>query len=389
MNFREYIVDLMADPGTLIPSDAAGSSHTEYEESFSTSPFPRDIDSSQVASSSGGVTTSFQEHSEFEIVPKRPWSKNFDAAIRESDERAEQMPSADLLVNIKAEEGSKESSGSNPRSSNMHARSPSWTEGVSSPAAHKMKVKDVSRYMIDAAKENPQLAQKLHDVLLESGVVAPPNLFTEIYKEQSNIETAEAKSMTEYTQKTKGHQADLSQARFLPPLPYRGLHSKVSPHGQPEYHQDLEEVNVRNVPVAAAAAAAAVVASSMVVAVTRTTNTSGLELPVAAAATATAAALVATSAAVGKQYENLETYAHSPSGSGNPEHHALGGNHDGERVSDRSTGNESTKSDVTLDDVADCEIPWEDITLGERIGLGTNLKSYSMNYIFSQTDVFN
>jgi len=27
--------------------------------------------------------------------------------------------------------------------------------------------------MIDAAKENPQLPQKLHDVLLESGVVAP------------------------------------------------------------------------------------------------------------------------------------------------------------------------------------------------------------------------
>lgn len=41
-------------------------------------------------------------------------------------------------------------------------------------------------------------------------------------------------------------------------------------------------------------------------------------------------------------------------------------------MSDKSTSNDSTKSDVTLDDVADCEIPWEDIALGERIGLGMN-----------------
>lgn len=40
-----------------------------------------------------------------------------------------------------------------------------------------IKVDDVSQYMIDAAKENPRLTQKVHDVLLESGVVAPPNLF--------------------------------------------------------------------------------------------------------------------------------------------------------------------------------------------------------------------
>ena len=48
----------------------------------------------------------------------------------------------------------------------------------------------------------------------------------------------------------------------------------------------------------------------------------------------------------------------------------------GERVSDRSTGNESTLSEVSLEDVADCEIAWEDISLGERIGLGTELTCY-------------
>ena len=48
-----------------------------------------------------------------------------------------------------------------------------------------------SLYMIDATKENPQFAQKLDHVLVESGVVAPRNLFYDIYDEElgSSIET--------------------------------------------------------------------------------------------------------------------------------------------------------------------------------------------------------
>ena len=45
MNFREYIVDLMAAPGTLIPSDATGS-HIEFDDSsFVASPSSRELDS--------------------------------------------------------------------------------------------------------------------------------------------------------------------------------------------------------------------------------------------------------------------------------------------------------------------------------------------------------
>ena len=43
--------------------------------------------------------------------------------------------------------------------------------------------------MIDAAKENPQLAQKLHHVLVKSGVVTPRNLFSEIYDEELGSST--------------------------------------------------------------------------------------------------------------------------------------------------------------------------------------------------------
>ncbi|XP_008240167.1 PREDICTED: serine/threonine-protein kinase EDR1 isoform X2 [Prunus mume] len=414
---REYIVDLMADPGTLIPSDAAGS-HIEYDESyFSASPLSRDIDSSHVASSSSGVGSSFEEHSDFGTLDKKSRLRNFASSARDSEEREEpnsranlprptergeesKIPSDEFRYPSNSEKALVKELPGRPNYPFAHARSPSWTEGVSFPAARRMKVKDVSQYMIVAAKENPHLAQKLHDVLLESGVVAPPNLFREIYPEQLDVSTVETKPRPEdigenkerfETQKIKG-QDDKSPAHFLPPLPQHRVHFKASPSGQLEHLKPMEGLGVtlpldtrevtgqsevspskytKNVPVAAAAAAAAaVVASSMVVAAAKSSTDSNLELPVAAAATATAAAVVATTAAVSKQYDqgmrsdgDAEGSSYEPRGSGD-RHDAFGVNLEGERTSDRSAGNDSTKSDITIDDVADCEIPWEDITLG-------------------------
>ncbi|KAL9337541.1 hypothetical protein Peur_069310 [Populus x canadensis] len=443
---REYIVDLTADPGTLIPSDAAGS-HIEYDETFfSSSPLSRDIDSSHIASSSSGHTSSFEEHSELGTLEKQSRLRNIAAVGNQSDGRSESHEGASLTRPSKSGEESTMSSDDFGKTSNAekvpvrelpgrpiypyaHARSPSWTEGVSSPAARRMKVKDVSQYMIDAAKENPQLAQKLHDVLLESGVVAPPNLFTEIYAEQLDFSTAETKSPTvdkvDHKQRTEirsvKDQDDLVPARFLPPLPPHRLPYKASSPGNPpdqskpvegsgvNHPFDTREITglpiplqsevtpvkyVKKVPVAAAAAAAAaVVASSMVVAAAKSGTDSNLELPVAAAATATAAAVVATTAAVNKQYEqgarsdgDTDSAGYEPRGSGDKgsggrsseghgsggrECDALGANSEGERISDRSVGNDSSKSDAAMDDVAECEIPWDEISLGERIGLGS------------------
>ncbi|KAJ7975214.1 Protein kinase [Quillaja saponaria] len=427
---REYIVDLMADPGTLIPSDSTGS-HIEYDESFfPASPVSRDIDSSQVASSNSGVGSSVEENSELGTSDNRYISKNVAYVGKESDERSKFISFGPQSRPVKGEEESKKSLNELKNPSNVekvrvreipgkpnypyvHARSPSWTEGVSSPAVRRMKVKDVSQYMIDAAKENPQLAQKLHDVLLESGVVAPPNLFSEIYHEQLNVSMVEAKSPTEEKGETKrsivqqetGVLENLVPARFLPPLPHPKVHSKASPDTKLEYSKSVEGLGVnlpldtrevsgqhvssqaevtavkyaRNVPVAAAAAAAAaVVASSMIVAAAKSSTDSNLELPVAAAATATAAAVVATTAAVSKQCDqgnrsdgDTDGAGYDLRGSGGREHDVVGANSEGERTSDRSVSNDSTKSDSALDDVAECEIPWEEITLGERIGLGS------------------
>ncbi|KAG9148443.1 hypothetical protein Leryth_016918 [Lithospermum erythrorhizon] len=418
---REYIVDLMADPGTLIPSDAAAG-HVDYGEPFlSVSPLSRGADFSQVASSSSEVTSSFEENSGLG-GDKHSGSGN------ESSSQSDYLPHGNAPWIIQAKEDNSKISSHNfkkPHYSKKdpsqgiphktthpysHVRSPSWTEGVSSPAVRRMKVKDVSQYMIDAAKENPQLAQKLHDVLLESGVAAPPNLFTEIYHDELDIlalDTTLPREDMEIQERDESKRNESrdghDQPRFLPPLPHHGIRSKAQ-HGR-ERKQNLRETteehvvlesesspvkHTKNVPVAAAAvAAAAVVASSMVVSTGKTGVDSNIEIPVAAAATATAAAVVATTAAASKQYESSESSPPSPDstmkdtkidkeneviardqrGSGEKDHENWGTISDGERISDRSTG--STKSETTFDDVSDCEIPYEDITLGERIGIGS------------------
>ncbi|KAL0694776.1 hypothetical protein Bca4012_061956 [Brassica carinata] len=373
---REYIVDLMGDPGTLIPADAAGL-QMDYDDSvYSAS--PRDADSSHVASSSSWVETSFEE-------PAESWSAEHPSRTKGSWEEKQSEGGGDLMIRpntfkevVGSQKAPAQHLSSKPTHSSTHARSPSWTEGVSSPAGRRMKVKDVSQYMIDAAKENPQLAQKLHDVLLESGVVAPRNLFSEAYSESMEA-TVEFKPVAESNDE-KGEdfgtiqqgriQSNLGPVRFLPPLPRP--QSKANTHDQREHsgplghlsdssHSETSTDYPRNVPVAVAAAA--VVASSMVVAAAKSANSdsSTLELSVAAAA-----AVVATAAAVGRQLE-LDSQSNEDGGSGGP----YGPSSGGERISDRSTGNESSKSDAAIDDVAECEILWEEITVAERIGLGS------------------
>ncbi|KEH26929.1 putative protein kinase TKL-CTR1-DRK-2 family [Medicago truncatula] len=339
---REYIVDLMADPGTLIPSDATGS-HIEYDESFfMASPSSRDLDSSRVASSSSGVGSSSEETSDFVMSDRGNRSKHHHA-----------------MKIIKQEASGR------PNHRYVHARSSSWSEGNGSSVLTKMKAKNVSQFMIDTAMENPHLAQKLHDVLLESGVVPPPNLFSDIYHEELVFSTEEK---DEHKQGSKHQETEfddnLGPARFKP---IEGLGTKF-PLNKREGVEKFIPTQVKygeNVPVAAAAAAAAaVVASSMVVAVARSSIDSNIQLSVSAAATATAAAVVATTAAVSK-------YEHSSRSDGDTE--SSGTNLDGERRSGSSAvSNGSAKSDCSsLDDVAEYEILWEEITLGERIGLGS------------------
>ncbi|XP_054780376.1 probable serine/threonine-protein kinase SIS8 isoform X2 [Prosopis cineraria] len=357
---REYIVDLMADPGTLIPADATGS-HVEFNEPIFSATPTTGVDSSPATLSGRGIGSSMEGASDSGALDNSNKSKQFAYAGSEKSRPAPgKEESKRHLYTFKSPVNVEKialETPSRPNYTHGHARSPSWTEGISSPAVRRMKVKDVSQYMMDAAKDNPNLAQKLHDVLLESGVVAPPNLFSEIYNEQ-----LDAPSLTEEKDEPKQEIVqqetqvadNLGPVQILPPLPHYRFHPKASTSSQPEPSKPVEGLGAnltldareaagqhipsqeeagpvkygKNVPVAAAAAAAAaVVASSMVVAVAKSSSDSKIELPVAAAA-----AVVATTAAVSKQYEQGSRSdgdtdgVYEPKGSGDGEHVNLGEN---------------------------------------------------------------
>ncbi|KAJ0984482.1 hypothetical protein J5N97_002838 [Dioscorea zingiberensis] len=440
---REYIVDLMATPGTLIPSDGAGLAKDFEETFFLINPVLQNVSSPHMASSNSSVSSSLGCYTENEPLGKKSTSRNLNDIDNDAVRSGEVKNQDSQELNCSCQESSNEgiilhndeqSPEQSIRSNQPHVlpRSPSWTEGVSSPAVRRMKVKDVSQYMIEAAKENPQLAQKLHDVLLESGVVAPPNLFTEIYGEEPDPIMSDMDFYEDRDEMRKRNNDGRSKipyeggfGTFLPPLPRQNLQRKVaSSRTKPDPLKPIEGLElprplvsaeaagfpgpsksetsvvqsqgaplqfIKNMPVAAAAATAAVVASSMVVAAAKSNSDIKMEVPVAAAATATAAAVVATTAAVSMQYEHSGSHnldislknqtgmaGNTQVGTDHPDDCSLEQEHDtnethqeAERSSDKSTGNDSVKSDIALDDVSDCEIPWEDIVLGARIGLGS------------------
>ncbi|KAL6605894.1 hypothetical protein ACP70R_041547 [Stipagrostis hirtigluma subsp. patula] len=450
---REYIVDLMSDPGTLIPSDCAdlgrefadnqhvnkddsntqlGSSFSEASSSVHGSFENESLEKGSAPSNAGhsdlyGATTS-QTGSQISGV-----SSSFEV-LSVSRYAIENIPTTHESISTEQAAKDKEKS---VASNNSSSSSPPSSDMGNAPAVRRMKVKDVSEYMISAAKENPQLAEKIHAVLLESGVVPPPDLFSEDSMEQPKdlivYDTSLFQTKDEMIKTMNEIESTTHTSKHVPSLshhPGHELQTKIVPyrmpldlkpvHGLGIYHPSDFRDNaappiplyepsappqedplqlIKQMPVTAAAVAtAAVVASSMVVAAAKSNSDIKLDVPVAAAATA--AAVVATTAAVNKQYEYLDPGCQLlslPSSSDKStqkgrndfwDNDNLETNHgqdnalaqgkdsvevpqEAERSSDRSTGTESARSEITLDDVAEFEIQWEELTLGERVGLGS------------------
>lgn len=423
---REFIIDLMAVPGSLIPYDA--------------SLIPRDFVSLQQNAIKAGK--------ELSVEGGGREDQEVGGFERGSQVSRQEMKEAHAIP------------ARPPSRSTMLRRSPSWTEGVGLPGARDTKVKDVSQYMINAAKDNPTLAQKLHDVLLESGVQAPPDLFTERSRKQLQDQMSEEWKAEDESQKVKAARGDAirrkQKSSVGPGRPafaalwhnssseeggkeklqrlnsVEGLGDRrpldfsflsISPSSSPNssassgaavaqstspvlpatavslVHDTLPSELIKG-PVAAAAATAAVVASSMLVAATKSERVSdpALDVPVAVAATATAAVVAATTAVVGRRMELPLSEPVKEEASEKGSRESLEQKHDeghdrqrnsghsvsegigsggatkyteDERVSDKSSGSISAKSDRYLDDVAECEILWEELVIGERIGLGS------------------
>nr|CAB3467591.1 unnamed protein product [Digitaria exilis] len=188
-------------------------------------------------------------------------------------------------------------------SNNSSSSSPPSSETSNTPAVRRKKVKDVSEYMISAAKENPQIAEKIHAVLLESGVVPPPDLFSEESKEQpkdlivydtSVFQTKDEMIRTMNELESTSHECYGGHGPSLPHHPGHDL--KIVPYRMP---LDLKPVQ-------------------------------GLGV-----------------------------------------HHPFDSRDNANPSMPLSTGTESARSEIALDDVAEFEIQWEDLTLGERVGLGS------------------
>ncbi|XP_015884450.3 probable serine/threonine-protein kinase SIS8 [Ziziphus jujuba] len=165
-NGSEYIIDLMGAPGTLIPAE---------------------VPSSQLQNSFLGM----RSFSDVKVMPTGPRFLRAGgigplAVSKVGSSRSDEVSYGDS--------GSKDNErtllGENPivRCENEFGKplpSPHRSSQTSlgtcgkTSLAQKKKVKNVSKYVISAAKD-PEFAQKLHAVLLESGASPPPDLFLDI-----------------------------------------------------------------------------------------------------------------------------------------------------------------------------------------------------------------
>ncbi|KAH0969467.1 hypothetical protein GBA52_028648 [Prunus armeniaca] len=168
----EYIIDLMGAPGTLIPAE---------------------VPSSQLPNSFFAIR-SFQDATE---LPKDMYllqaegtgtlavPPDLDRLSRVGSSQSEEASYVGVLtkndrsvVEENQTESLRSEIGTPLRSLRKSCESSSGTSEKAT-SAQKRKVKNVSKYVISAAK-NPEFAQKLHAVLLESGASPPPDLFSDM-----------------------------------------------------------------------------------------------------------------------------------------------------------------------------------------------------------------
>uniref|UniRef100_A0A5B7AI21 non-specific serine/threonine protein kinase n=1 Tax=Davidia involucrata TaxID=16924 RepID=A0A5B7AI21_DAVIN len=171
-NGSEFILDLMGAPGTLIPAEVpSGHLQNSGSDMRSVANIAETVrDSCPVIEKATGTLVvspvldrvakvgSLKEEASFVNILLKGDEGN--VIEKNQTERFEHEFGKLLPSLCRSQEGSSVASGK-------------------ASTAQNMKVKDVSKYVISAAK-NPEFAQKLHAVLLESGASPPPDLFLDM-----------------------------------------------------------------------------------------------------------------------------------------------------------------------------------------------------------------
>uniref|UniRef100_A0A5B7AGN7 non-specific serine/threonine protein kinase n=1 Tax=Davidia involucrata TaxID=16924 RepID=A0A5B7AGN7_DAVIN len=171
-NGSEYIIDLMGAPGTLIPAEVpSGHLQNSGLDVRSVADVAETVKDSCLVVEKGTGTV---------IV-----SPNLDGIAKVGSSKEE---ASFVVIQLKGNEGNLLEKNQTERFEHDFGkllpslcRSHEDLSGASgkTSAAQKMQVKDVSKYIISAAK-NPGFAQKLHAVLLDSGASPSPDLFLDM-----------------------------------------------------------------------------------------------------------------------------------------------------------------------------------------------------------------
>ncbi|KAJ0260814.1 hypothetical protein HA466_0040580 [Hirschfeldia incana] len=167
----EYIIDLMGAPGALIPS--------EVPSSFlpvtctDTRVFPDDLD---ILQHSCPVPDKEIETPAFSVLGET--DSRSSGIVANLFSGSHEVNRDRLAVEKHQTERFEHDFGKLMQSQQISGENLPTFSGKPT-CAQKVKVKNVSKYVISAAK-NPEFAQKLHAVLLESGASPPPDLFMDV-----------------------------------------------------------------------------------------------------------------------------------------------------------------------------------------------------------------
>ncbi|KAF5207585.1 Serine/threonine-protein kinase EDR1 [Thalictrum thalictroides] len=381
----EYIIDLMGAPGALIPAEIP-SNHLQSSalDVMSSLTFDQTVKESNLA---------------LENAVEQP-ETNIETQVKKSDPDLALVVSSvqDEALNVVSQAKGDESNlvKKNQTEKFEHEfgkllptlrRSREGSSGVTGKAspAQKLKVKDVSKYVISAA-QNPEFAQKLHAVLLESGASPPPDLFSGITPPQDLTEQnlLVSSCSVEEESKSDGRQ---NIERSLIPIEDFDFLNQVNPivrnKNSPEEMTRLQKENVNadfNIYVKKSGSDSSsseqlLTTSEGFVLVNNNVNVDTCQREVDNASIGDVVRCSQGNAG------RMET---NPEARGNVSQQIIGPmvnameavNIDPHTAS--SVHNE--RINPMLDEVAEWEIPWEDIQIGERIGLGSYGEVYRADW---------
>ncbi|OIW15004.1 hypothetical protein TanjilG_28263 [Lupinus angustifolius] len=172
----EYIIDLMGAPGTLIPAEVPSSQLQNYGFNVMGCAEIAGLHNSMHPMLDDG-TGVLGVLSDLGRIPTAGWVQAEELLDMGSQTKSNEINHVEVSETERFK----------------HTKAYEFSSHIEASPAEKMHVKNVSKYVLSAAK-NPDFAQKLQNVLLESGASPPPNLFSDINSQDTGKEKVNEKN---------------------------------------------------------------------------------------------------------------------------------------------------------------------------------------------------